>query len=339
MRSAASVDGVLVQWGERLFCPANRVDASASPVRLHGLPQATAADIRARIEATVARRAPQVMVRVTGGGRGMSAIAAHFGYISLNGRLPMEDDRGVVRSGREALRDAVEQWRYGGSMIMDAGHRREAKNITLSMPAGTDPRAVLQATRQFAEAEVAQHRYLMVLHEHQAHPHVHLCVRVESMAGVRLAVGRADLHRWRETFAQALRSRGVDAEATRQWMRGANAPSQPLWRAREQPPGPRRTALAPPKSGDRYLQSRNGALRAWAHLMQALDESPLATDRALAQQIGEFVRDSDYYREVAGRRHPDPRDPRDPTVSAGARAPAQRGTQRAPDRAAPDRTR
>ena len=35
----------------------------------------------------VVRRAPQVMVKVTGGGRSMAAIAAHFRYISKNGRL------------------------------------------------------------------------------------------------------------------------------------------------------------------------------------------------------------------------------------------------------------
>ena len=58
--------------------------------------------IRSRIEATVVRRAPQVMVKVTGGGRGMKAIAAHFRYISKNGRLDIEDEhgRGLARTGK-----------------------------------------------------------------------------------------------------------------------------------------------------------------------------------------------------------------------------------------------
>jgi hypothetical protein len=43
------------------------------------------------------------MVKVTGGGRGMAAIAAHLRYISKSGRLPFEDDRGERRQGREAL--------------------------------------------------------------------------------------------------------------------------------------------------------------------------------------------------------------------------------------------
>ena len=45
------------------------------------------------------------MVKVTGGGRGMAAIAAHFRYISKNGRLDIEDDRGAVERGKDALHE------------------------------------------------------------------------------------------------------------------------------------------------------------------------------------------------------------------------------------------
>jgi len=38
--------------------------------------QHRAAAMRERVEATVVRRAPQVMVKVTGGGRGMNASIA-----------------------------------------------------------------------------------------------------------------------------------------------------------------------------------------------------------------------------------------------------------------------
>jgi hypothetical protein len=95
-----TLDGVLIQWGERLFYPGNRIVKSQTP-RLHSASQRAAA-VRRRIAATV-RRAPQVMVKVTGGGRGMAAIAAHFRYISKNGHLPIEDDRGVTERGKEAL--------------------------------------------------------------------------------------------------------------------------------------------------------------------------------------------------------------------------------------------
>jgi hypothetical protein len=62
----------------------------------------------------------------------------------------------------------------------------------------------------------------MVLHEHQANPHVHLSVRAESRTGKRLNPRKTDLHRWRETFAEKLRGWGIEAEATRQATRGEN---------------------------------------------------------------------------------------------------------------------
>jgi hypothetical protein len=66
MSSGPAIDGVLVPWGDRLFYPGNRSVRAGTP-RLRG--QGRAREIRSRIEATV-RRAPQVMVKVTGGGRG-----------------------------------------------------------------------------------------------------------------------------------------------------------------------------------------------------------------------------------------------------------------------------
>lgn len=224
MTSAPNIDGVLITWGDRLFYPGNRMVKGGGPPKLSGKDaQRHAAAIRRRIEATVLRRAPQVMVKVTGGGRGIRAIAAHFRYISKNGRLAMEDERGDVLRGRDSVHALTEDWRLGGSLIPDdpdAGHRREAFNIMLSMPRGTDPMSVQCAAREFANAELVGHKYVMVLHDHQANPHAHISVRAESKQGRRLNPRKTDLHRWRETFAAKLRERGVEAEATRQATRG-----------------------------------------------------------------------------------------------------------------------
>ena len=104
-----TVDGLLVQWGDRLFYPSNRIKASRTPVLSSSTLQQRARALRQRIRATVVRGAPQVMVKVTGGGRGLGAIAAHLRYIAKAGRLPIEDDRGVVREGKEALRTIADQ--------------------------------------------------------------------------------------------------------------------------------------------------------------------------------------------------------------------------------------
>ena len=147
MPPPSTLDGVLVQWGDRLFYPANRVVRAHTPKLTGAGIQERAHAIRQRIHATVVRRAPQVMVKVTGGGRGMGAIAAHLRYISKGGRLQIEDDRGFEREGKEALRDLVEQWRLGGSRIPEISERREAFNIMLSMPAGTKAEIVRSAAR------------------------------------------------------------------------------------------------------------------------------------------------------------------------------------------------
>ena len=301
MTPGPTIDGVLVQWGERLFYPASRIVKPAPTPRLDTMTRRKAAVIRQRIEATVVQRVPQVMVKVTGGGRGMAAIAAHFRYISKNGKLDIEDDRGVVRDGKEALHDLVELWRHSGSLIDDAGHRREAFNIMLSMPHGTDPQIVRKAAREFAQAELAGHRFVMVLHEHQANPHVHLSVRAESMRGARLNPRKADLHRWRETFAEKLRGWGVEAEATRQATRGATRHFDPIWRVKAKQEGRLREGDGQAKSGDRYQRSRNGALEAWAHIAQALKASGTPQDQTLAENIAKFVRESAYLQEVARR--------------------------------------
>ena len=229
MSQGPNIDGVLLQWGDRLFYPGNRIVRTRQQPRLGGLSaQQRAAAIRERIEATVVRRAPQVMVKVTGGGRGMKAIAAHFRYISKNGRLDIEDERGETMRGKDSLRELADDWRFGGSLIEDTSDRREAFNIMLSMPRGTDPLSVQWAAREFAKVELADHKYVMVLHDHQANPHVHISVRAESKHGKRLNPRKTDLHRWRETFAEKLRERGVEAEATRQATRGSSGNYGPL---------------------------------------------------------------------------------------------------------------
>jgi hypothetical protein len=285
----STVDAVLVQWGDRLFYPGNRIVRPSHTPRLTAFSVGRrAATVRARLEATV-RRAPQVIVKVAGGGRGMKAIAAHFHYIAQGGRLPIEDDRGVVEQGKEVLRDLVDQWRYGGSEIAETSPRHEAFNIILSMPRGTDPLIVQRAAREFAQEELAEHRYVMVLHDHQANPHVHLSVRAESRHGRRLNPRKADLQRWRETFAEKLRGWGVDAEATRQATRGENRNYESPWRIRAEREGRLRTPRRAIKTGAAATKSRADALVAWAKITLALDASGRPEDHRLVDAIVRYV--------------------------------------------------
>jgi hypothetical protein len=284
-----SIDGILVQWGDRLFYPGNRLVGSRTPRLRDPSAEQRARALRQRIHATVVRRAPQVMVKVTGGGRGMKAIAAHFRYISKAGRLDIEDEQGEVSWGRGGRRELVEEWRLGGALIEDTSPRREALNVMLSMPRGTDPLAVQCAAREFARSEFADHKYVMVLHDHQANPHVHLSVRVESKSGRRLNPRKADLHRWRECFAEKLRDLGVEAEATRQATRGVAQNYDPIWRLKAKQSGRQQIHRRATKASPAAHNSRLLAAESWRHIASALSASALAGDRGLAAAINHHV--------------------------------------------------
>ena len=58
-----------------------------------GHPDRFTPDQVAQIGRTV-RRAPEVMVKVSGGGRTPGAVTAHFRYISRGGKLEVETDDG-----------------------------------------------------------------------------------------------------------------------------------------------------------------------------------------------------------------------------------------------------
>ena len=284
------VDGALVQWGDRLFYPGNRIVRSPGAVLSSSALRGRARAIRQRLHATVVRGAPQVMVKVTGGGRGMGAIAAHFRYISKNGREPIEDDRGVVREGKDGTVALVEQWRHAGALIPERSARREAFNVMLSMPAGTPTAALQEAARAFARTEFANHRYVMVLHTHQANPHVHLSVRAEGRDGQRLNPRKADLRRWRETFAEKLRELGIEAEASPQITRGGSRHTERLWHRKARDAG----RVAGPREGElaavKLTRSRRDAAQAWCEIAKALASSDDVADRQLSQAIVNYAR-------------------------------------------------
>jgi hypothetical protein len=131
----------------------------------------------------------------------------------------------------------------------------------------------------------------MVLHDHQANPHVHLSVKAESKHGQRLNPRKADLHRWRETFAERLREWGIDAEATRQASRGEYRNRDELWRIKAREQGRLKKDRPQKKSGEAHRVSRQESLDAWRQIFTALADSKNKDDQALAQRIADFVKD------------------------------------------------
>jgi len=276
-------DAELQKWGRMLFALAK--PGPRHPSRGVRVPTSDAVRREARL---VVKRAPQVMVKVTGGGRGMAVIRAHMNYIDREGDGLIDQD-GERHQGREARREIARQWAKEGTPIPEWSDRREAFNIMWSMPAGTDSKKLLAAVQAVAQRQFAGHKYVIALHTHQANPHVHLLVRAESDIGVRLNPRKADLHEWRLEFAAELRERGIAAAASRQATRGVvrNYPS--IWQAKAQGEGRLRYQRPSQKDGQVARDTRADALRAWSGVAAALAHSDRREDRDLSKQLLEFV--------------------------------------------------
>jgi ribosomal protein L35 len=176
-------------------------------------------------------RTPEVMVKVLSrGGQDLKAIGRHFGYLNREGELDIETDDGQQLSGKGVEKELLEDW----DLDLEE-HRRKADlesrssrvppklvhKIMFSMPAGTPPNKMLAAVKSFAREEFAlKHRYAMVLHTDEPHPHVHMVVKAMSEQGVRLNVRKHTLRDWRRQFARHLREQGVAANATEREVRG-----------------------------------------------------------------------------------------------------------------------
>lgn len=301
------VDAALVQHGQELFWPRAQRGSDAGNLKVPGRRDAggsggggrvTAGAVRERVQLVVSG-APPVRVKITGASTGMGKIRQHLRYITERGEV-LRDDQGREYATPEDVRVFGDHFQVGGSFIPSEGERREALQIALDMPPGTDAEAVQAAAVEFAQAELAGHRWAWVYHGHQEHPHVHMIVRIEGRNLQRLNPGPADLHRWRERFAKALRARGVPAQGTSRLVRGSVRNAEPLWVTRARKAG---TLRQEPPLSNRVTHSSEAmerTLKAWAHVHAALAESPEAADRELAAQVRGFVNNMPMVAHVVG---------------------------------------
>ncbi|MGP8114787.1 MAG: relaxase/mobilization nuclease domain-containing protein [Steroidobacteraceae bacterium] len=182
--------------------------------------------------ARTVRRTPEVMVKVLSrGGQDLGAVRRHLDYLRLrdDGELELETDDGQRLSGEDVSKDLLKDWdldleEHRRQSDLDARRSRSPKlvhKLMFSMPAGTPSDKVLTAVKNFAREEFAlKHRYAIVLHTDEPHPHVHMVVKAVSEQGIRLHIRKATLREWRREFAQRLREQGVAANATERAVRG-----------------------------------------------------------------------------------------------------------------------
>jgi hypothetical protein len=184
----------------------------------------------AQIARTV-RRVPEAVLKVLPkDSSNFTSITRHVGYIGRYGDLELETDDGERLAGKGIGHQLLEDWDLDldehrrQTALASASGRKPAKlvhKLMFSMPRGTPAEGVLAAARSFLREEFAlKHRYALVLHTDEPHPHVHAVVKALSERGTRLNIRKATLRDWRATFARHLRENGIEANATERAVRG-----------------------------------------------------------------------------------------------------------------------
>jgi len=258
------------------------------------------------------RRTPEVMVKVlTHGGQNLGAVGRHFNYIDRGGELPIETDDGTPLKGKGVGKSLIEDWDLDlerdrrVANVKARGVKRPPKlvhKLLFSMPAGTPAQKVLAAVKAFAQEEfAAKHRYALVLHTDEPHPHIHMVVKAVSEEGVRLNIKKATLRDWRQEFARHLREQGVAANATDRQVRGVVTPQKTdgihraamrgtstHWRQRTLAAAREinRQDVEPESGVARLLQTRQEVLRGWRALG---DELVMQNQIELAQAVRRFA--------------------------------------------------
>jgi hypothetical protein len=247
------------------------------------------------------------------GGRDLGSVARHFQYLDRGGEFEIETDDGEPRKGRGAATELIEDWGLDldeKRRTADLKPRATGKKPKLvhkmifSMPAGTPPKKVLAAVQNFAREEFgAKHRYAMVLHTDEPHPHVHMVVRAMGYDGQRLNIRKATLRGWRREFARHLRCQGVAANATERAVRGVTEPQKldGIYRADRREDSShlseRATVVArqltidgdvsPEKGKAQLLETRRQVIRGWGEVANDLDRQG---EMQLAAEVRQFVR-------------------------------------------------
>ncbi|OKP64418.1 hypothetical protein BTE77_34865 [Ensifer adhaerens] len=230
-------------------------------------------------------------------------------YIGREGELEMETRDGPIQDSddRAALTD---EWvAYNRSFHADGRNGRASisTHMMLSMPAGTDRHAFKQSVRDFVKDEFdPRHDYALTFHDDTDHPHAHLVVLTRDDEGQALQIGRKNLDRWREQFAEKLRGNGVEADASPRHARGKFDKNLQRGDYHQRNKGRLSANLAKEaRAVDQALREGRTPERPWDKVMRErreaigvsypaaaaeLRQSTNAADRALGERVATFER-------------------------------------------------
>ena len=169
----------------------------------------------------VAREMPQAVLKITSHSRGLRRVRARLRYIARQGALPLETDDGCLLEGREEIDEFAEHWAADFSNRNGSVRKaRDAMNMVVSVPAGTEREKALEAAREFFAEAFSNHEYAFAAHDDTGHFHIHLVVKVRGRDGKQMRVSRKAPDLWRQKFAAKAREKGLQLDASPRWARG-----------------------------------------------------------------------------------------------------------------------
>lgn len=174
---------------------------------------------------SVAKGAPQVVIKIWSGGKTFRSVKESLAYISRLGELPLENEDGETILGKDQLYALGLEWRDGGTPIPDESMLTEYQCFVFCAPKAVDPALVESAASEVISELFQGFQYVKALHKKETdpsprasdYPHLHLIVKSRSLMGDRLFLGARRAMYLRERYAQALRDRGVEMAATRKF--------------------------------------------------------------------------------------------------------------------------
>jgi Relaxase/Mobilisation nuclease domain len=200
--------------------------SGGAPVSRRGGHVQSAAAKSANIKAVI-KKAPEVMVKITGSSMGTRGFKSHIDYISRNGKIELENETGDKLNGTASLRDLRDE--HKASQVPYEGTKREFLHVVFSMKEGTNEDKLKTAVAEFCKTEFPNRRYVMAFHGDTKNPHVHVCVAtrdIDRADELRLSPRKNDIFRWRQCYAEKLRDQGIDAAASGRAVRFNNRKSE-----------------------------------------------------------------------------------------------------------------
>lgn len=231
--------------------------------------------------AGIAAGSAEVMVKVSSYGKGGGHVKAHLMYISRHSKadaekIALENDKGQLFDTVDDVKELYEHWAAEIDANKQTGKdkQRDTMHMVLSMPGKADPLALRRAVREFAADNFgANHEYVFALHTDTDNDHCHLVVKCRGFDGKQLRTSPEKLQHWRESFAERLRERGIDAEATPRQVRGVVRRAEKQMFRHMDDPAPKGRAPRQSRVLQARIQEAREALQAEAEGRQ-IDEGP-----------------------------------------------------------------